>query len=261
MGNEHTAYRRDNNRVIGIIPARYQSSRFPGKPLADICGKPMIWWVCQQVKKVQAIERVYVATDDERIQNVCQQFGMDVVMTSHEHPTALSRICEFSEKVHADFYVWVNGDEPLINPDHIVRVIPTCTDRSEEKIAINTIAPMRNPAEVNDPSNIKVVFDKNQRALYMSRAPIPYPGKRIDFCYWKHVGITCLSKAMLDAYPKMPKGEFESIEGVDHLRIIDAGETMRFVKIEQGETLSVDTPMDIEKVRRIIEARSNQSIS
>lgn len=217
----------------------------------------MIWWTCQQVKKVQAIERVYVATDDERIRTVCQQFGLDVIMTSPHHPAAFSRVCELSKEVDADFYIVINGDEPLINPEHIERALPTCTDRPDEKIAINTIAPMHNPAEVNDPSNIKVIFDKNQRALYMSRTPVPYPSKRIDFCYWKHVGITCLSKAMLDAYPKMPKGEFESIEGIDHLRIIDAGETMRFVKIEQGETLSVDTPMDLEKVRRIIEARSN----
>lgn len=247
---------RGKNRVVGIIPARYQSSRFPGKPLADICGKPMIWWVCQQVRKVQAIERVYVATDDERIRTVCQQFGIDVVMTSPHHPTAFSRVCELSKEVDADFYIVINGDEPLINPEHIARVIPTDTDRPNEKIAINTIAPMHSPAEVNDSSNIKVVFDKNQRALYMSRTPIPYPNKRIDFCYWKHVGITCLSKAMVEAYSKMPKGEFESIEGIDHLRIIDAGETMRFVKIEQGETLSVDTPMDIEKVRKIIEKHS-----
>ena len=244
-------------KVIGVIPARYESSRFPGKPLADICGKPMIWWVYRQVRKVSAFADVYVATDDIRIQQVCQELKIKVVMTSNKHPTAFSRICELSKMIDADFYVVINGDEPLINPKHIAAVIPHNEIKVNEEIAINTIAEMNEPSEVNDISNIKVVFDKNNRALYMSRTPIPFPNKRIDFKYWKHVGITGLSKAMLNSYENMPMGEFESIESIDHMRLIDAGKNMYFVKIDNEKTLSVDTPKDLEVVRQSISKKIN----
>ena len=221
-------------KTIGIIPARYGSSRLPGKPLKDICGKPMIWWSYRQVEKVKQFDAVYVATDDARIETVCREHGLNVVMTANTHPTAFSRICEVAEKVEADYYVVINGDEPLINPDHIAAVIPARELEVGEEIAINTITQMESAAEVNDSSNIKVVFDQNSRALYMSRIAIPFPSKRIDFQYWKHVGITGLSREMLAAYAKMKIGEFESIEGIDHMRLIDAGKPMYFVKIEHA---------------------------
>ena len=141
--------RKENKmKVIGVIPARYESSRFPGKPLADICGKPMVWWVYQQVRKVSAFADVYVATDDIRIQQVCQELKIKVVMTSNTHPTAFLRICELSKTVEADFYVVINGDEPLINPKHIAAVIPQKDIQANEEIAINTIAEMNEPSDV-----------------------------------------------------------------------------------------------------------------
>lgn len=242
-------------KIIGIIPARYGSTRLPGKPLKDICGKPMIWWSYRQVEKVKQLDEVYVATDDVRIETACKELGLNVIMTADTHPTVISRICEVAGKIEADYYVVINGDEPLIKPEHIAAVIPSRILEPGEEMAINTITQIKNPAEVNDSANIKVVFDQCNRALYMSRTAIPYPNKRIDFQYWKHVGITGFSKMMLTAYAEMKMGEFESIEGIDHMRFIDAGKIMYFVKIEHAETLSVDTHKDLEKVREVLSGK------
>ena len=236
-------------KIIGVIPARYASTRFPGKPLADICGKPMIWWVYQQVKKVKEFNEVYVATDDNIISQELQKLNIPYIMTKDCHKSVFERVQEFSDYVSADYYVIINGDEPLINPTHISSVIPK---NVSEDIIINTIAKISVPAEVNDIANIKVVFDKNKVAKYMSRQAIPFPNKRLDFEYYKHVGITGITKKMLDFYVLQESGYFESIEGIDHLRFVDYNKNMQFVVIENAQTLSVDTPKDLEKVRKII---------
>lgn len=234
--------------IVGVIPARYESTRFPGKPLADICGKPMIWWVYQQVKKVEELSEVYVATDDDRIKTVCEQYGIKVVMTSDKHKTVFERVQEFSDYISADIYVIINGDEPLINPDHIKAVIQP---KYINDFVINTISKIHNPAETIDISNIKVVFDDDMTALYMSRSPIPFPNKLINFSYWKHVGITAITKKALDMYIKTPKSRFEEIEGIDHLRFVET-QKVKFVKLEDCESLSVDTQKDLEKVRELL---------
>lgn len=241
-------------KIIGIIPARYASTRFPGKPLADICGKPMIWWVYQQVKKVKELTEVYVATDDIKISSALEKYQIPYVMTKDTHKSVFERAQEVSDKIVADYYIVINGDEPLINPKHIASVIP---QKIEENTVINTITEISKPAEVNDVANIKVVFDENNNAKYMSRNPIPFPNKRIDFDYYKHVGITGISKKMLDFYISHPRGYCESIEGIDHLRFIDYNQNMKFVIIHNAETLSVDTPKDLEKVRKIISGRKS----
>ena len=161
-------------KVIGVIPARYGSSRFPGKPLQDICGKPMLWWVYHQAIKVKELHGVYVATDDERIVELCNQYGMNVVMTG-EHSTHIARVHELSTKVDADYYVNVNGDEPLIEPETIRAIIPN--EPSEEPKVFGLMKVIRDPVELIDPTNIKVACNKDGVALYISRAPIPHPYK------------------------------------------------------------------------------------
>lgn len=238
-------------RVIGVIPARYGSSRLPGKPLKDICGKPMIWWVYERVSKAKRIDNVIVATDDERIVSVLKDYDIPHVMTRSDHPTAANRIAEVAEKVSGDFYLQLNGDEPLIDEKLVDRVVPEEVVLDVE-FGTNIITKMLNPAEVNDQSNIKVVFDCNYHALYMSRFPIPAPAKEINFCYYKHVGIIGYNKKMLDFYQHSKPGRFESIEGIDTLRFIDYGKKLQFIPVEDCRTLSVDTEMDLAKVREII---------
>lgn len=237
-------------KTVGIIPARYGSTRLPGKPLKDICGKPMVWWVYTQSKKAKKVDEIYVATDDSRIAEVCEKYSIPYVMTK-DHPTAAHRIQEVSQSVKADLYLQLNGDEPLINPDIIdAAVVDNVPDDVE--FGTNIITKMTNPVEVNDPSNIKVVYDYQFNALYMSRTAIPYPSKILSYDYYKHVGIIGFNKKMLDFYVSSQPGHFEAIEGIDTLRFIDYRKTLRLIPVENCSSLSVDTEKDLDKVRQII---------
>ena len=209
-----------NMKVVGIIPARYGSTRLPGKPLKDILGHPMIWWVFQRVKSVNKLDEVYVATDDNRIKIVCEENDIPVVMTANTH--------------------------------RIAAAIPDFVPQDVE-YGTNIITEMTDPAQVMDASNIKMVFDENMNALYMSRTPIPYPFKAIDFKYYKHVGIIGYNKKMLDFYRNTKPGRFELIEGIDTLRFLDYGKQLKLSLVESCHSLSVDTEKDLEMVTKMIQ--------
>ncbi|CDE56078.1 putative uncharacterized protein [Roseburia sp. CAG:303] len=243
-------------KVVGIIPARYGSTRLPGKPLKDILGYPMIWWVYKRVCSVKKLDEVYVATDDERIKGVCEQFNIPVVMTANTHKTAAHRLQEVSESVVADFYLQLNGDEPLINTDAIEAAIPDEVPDDRE-FGTNIITEMTEPAQVMDASNIKMVFDNEMNALYMSRTPIPYPFKAIDYKYYKHVGIIGYNKKMLDFYKNSKPGRFEIIEGIDTLRFLDYGKQLKLFLVPECHSLSVDTDKDLEMVIKMIKEQEN----
>lgn len=239
-------------KVVGVIPARYASTRLPGKPLRDILGHPMIWWVYQRVLKVKRLNGLYVATDDKRIETVCMENGIPVVMTSNTHRTAAHRLQEVSEHIHADFYLQLNGDEPLINTEAIEAAIPDVVPQ-DDAFGTNIITEMVEPAQVMDPSNIKMVFDEQMNALYMSRTPIPYPFKAINFKYYKHVGIIGYNKKMLDLYRDTEPGRFESIEGIDTLRFLDYGKQLKLTLVPNCHSLSVDTEQDLQMVIKILQ--------
>jgi 3-deoxy-manno-octulosonate cytidylyltransferase (CMP-KDO synthetase) len=239
--------------TIGVIPARFQSSRFEGKPLADILGKPMIWWVHHQFKKVSGLDEVYVATDDQRIADVCSQYGIKSVMTSTEHKTHIDRLYEVSTLIDADFYINVNGDEPLIEPDAIEKIIPVDVDSSSLYIA-NLMTEVKNPLEAVDTSKIKIATDVNGYALYMARYPIPFPKGTYDFTFNKFVGVQCFTKSALAFAQQAPRGIIESAEDIDEYRFLENGQKIKFIKVEVT-TLSVDTPKDLSKVIDIISSR------
>ncbi len=235
-------------KTVAVIPARYASVRLPGKPLADICGKPMVWWVYHKMCGIDEIDGVCVATDDRRIGDVCEKFGMPYMMTESVHPTAANRLWEVSERLEADFYLQINGDEPLISTEAVKAAIPEKLPKDRE-YGINIITEIKDPVQLMDPSNIKVVFDDSMRALYMSRTPIPFPFRMLNFSYYKHVGIIGYNKKMLDFYANSGPGRLEAIEGIDTLRFIDYGKELRFKIVENCETLSVDTQKDLDEVR------------
>jgi 3-deoxy-manno-octulosonate cytidylyltransferase (CMP-KDO synthetase) len=237
-------------RIVGVIPARYASSRFPGKPLADIHGKPMIWWVYQQAKKVAELDEVIVATDDERIRDAVESFGGHTLMTSNKHPTPADRIHEVSEKASADLYVEINGDEPLIDPDIIRAVIPISLNKNKPFIA-SLYSRIKTPIDAIDPTNIKVVIGRRGLGLYVSRSPIPFPKGSLDFEYKKYIGIVAFNKRALDEYVALPRGEIESAEDIDLLRFIENGIPVVFSEVE-CKTISVDTTKDLECVRELI---------
>ena len=236
--------------IIGVIPARYASTRLPGKPLIDICGAPMIQRVYDRVKKTKKINHIVVATDDERIVNCCNKYSIPVILTG-AHNTAANRIWEVSETIKGDFYLQINGDEPLIQSEILDLAVPDVIPQDME-YGTNIITKMSNPVEVMDNSNIKVVFDRNKKALYMSRFPVPYPYKTLEFSYYKHIGIIGYNKKMLDFYKDSKPGTFEMIEGIDTLRFLDYGKVLQFIEAANVKSLSVDTQKDLDKVRKII---------
>lgn len=237
-------------KVIAIIPARYSSSRFPGKPLADICGKPMIWWVYNQVKQIKQFSDVFVAIDDNRIEKVCQDLDIKYVMTSNNHPDHISRIHEVSNMIQSDYYICINGDEPLISAECIEPIIPTQID--EEMYFCGAMRKLSIPSETIDSANIKIVADANGRCIYMSRTPIPYPKGSLTFYYNKYVGVECFTKKGLDFFVSTPMGNLEKIEDIDHLRFIENNIPIYF-RYVNSESISVDTPKDLEKVRMMIQ--------
>ncbi len=244
-------------KIIGVIPARYQSSRFPGKPLADICGKPMIWWVYRSLCQTKGIEEAYVATDDARIAKVCESEGIPSIMTSAACPTHLERLYEVSEKINADFYINVNGDEPLIESSAIEKMIPQDVDSNESYFA-NGMMILRDPIDAYDTSKIKIATDMKGYGLYMGRSPIPFPKGRGDFALKKFVGIQCFTKRALHFAANTPRGYLESIEDIDEFRFLENGHRVKFILVE-ATTLSVDTQKDLERVRTIIAERENLS--
>lgn len=245
-------------KTIAVIPARFESTRFPGKPLADICGKPMLWWVYHTVKNMNVFDTVICAIDDGRIENVCREMDIRYLMTSKNHPDHISRIHEVSEKIEADYYLCVNGDEPDISKECILPVIPS--QIVKEPYFGGAMRILTDPAETLDFSKIKlIVSDATGRCLYMSRAAVPYPRGTLLFHYKKYVGVECFNKSALDFFVNTPMGELERIEDIDHLRFLEHGIGLHFQYVE-SESISVDTPKDLEKVRKIFEKRyQNQS--
>lgn len=236
-------------KILGIIPARWSSSRFPGKPLADICGKPMIWWVYKQVEKVALIDEICVATDDERIKNTCEKLNINVEMTSASVATSTERAYEIAKRKKADLYIVINGDEPLIDPNVIEKVIPD--EGYDEFYVGNLMTQIKRPVEAVDFTNIKVVTDENNNALFMSRSPIPYPKSSVEYEYYKHIGVLVYTYSALKFFAETQKGYNEKIEDINELRFIEHDKKIRMTEVETA-TLSVDTPKDLEYVRSII---------
>lgn len=240
----------EDMKTIAVIPARYKSTRFEGKPIADICGKPMIWWVYNQVKKVKEFDDVYVATDNEIISNVCEEYKLKYLMTSDKHRTSTERLYEVARHVEADYYVCINGDEPLIEPHIIKAIIPEKKTDNDIYIS-NLMTEIRNPVEVVDSTNIKVVTDKHGYALYMSRSPIPYPKASMDYSYKKHLGVLCYNFEALKFFNDNKKNENEKVEDINELRFIENGQKIKMIEVN-ANSLSVDTPKDLQKVIDII---------
>ena len=241
-------------KIIGVIPARYKSSRFNGKPLADICGKPMIWWVYQQCLKVKELDAVYVATDDDLIYNACKELNVNVVMTSDKHRTGTDRVGEVARKVQADLIVNIQGDEPLLEPDTIrAAITPFYTDKDLQ--ISNLMTKIHDPVDVVSNTVPKVITNKDNVAIYLTRATAPFPKGSIDYSYYKQVCVYGFKPAALDFFcdfgMKYGKAKIEAIEDIEILRFIENGYKVQYIEVD-SETVAVDTPQDLEKVRKIV---------
>lgn len=240
--------------IIGVIPARYKSSRFPGKPLADICGKPMIWWVYQQCKKVNDFDNVYVATDDDRIYDTCTKLDIEVIMTSKGHPTGTDRIGEVMRKVPSDLIVNIQGDEPLLEPETIKAAIKPFYDNPELKVS-NLMTKIKNPVDVVNFTIPKVITNKDGIGIYLTRTTAPYPKGCLNYSYYKQVCVYGFKPDALQFYcdygMKFGKAKVEAVEDIEILRFIENGYKVQYVEVD-SETVAVDTINDLEKVRKIM---------
>ena len=245
-------------KIIGVIPSRFASTRFPGKGLADICGRPMLWWVYKSFKQVKEITEVYVATDNKIICDEMDKWGIPWIMTSDKCPTHLERLYEVSEKIAADFYINVNGDEPLMESSCIKDLIPNEIDPQSSYFA-NGMMVLKDPIDAYDTSKIKIATDMQGYGLYMARSPIPFPKGRSDFELKKFVGVQCFTKKALNFINETPRGYLESIEDIDEFRFLENGHKIKFI-MTNATTLSVDTPKDLEKVKEIIKERIKNGI-
>lgn len=236
-------------KIVAVIPARYQSSRFPGKPLAMIDGKTMIQRVYEQVKQVDKISKVIVATDDERICNVVKQFQGEVVMTGN-CSCGTERVYEATKDYSCDIVINVQGDEPLIKPDMVDELVDVFDD---DNVTMATLCKeMKEVADIDNPNIVKVIRDKNDNALYFSRYSIPFNRDvRSDLKYYKHIGIYGYKKDFLKRYVEMEKTSLELAENLEQLRVLENGYKIK-VKETMYDSIGVDTPEDILKIEKEI---------
>ena len=236
-------------KSICVIPARYSSTRLPGKPLKDICGKPMICRVWERASKAQSVAEVIVATDDERILQAVEKNSGRAVMTRADHKTGTDRLAEVAEKFpDADVIVNVQGDEPLIEPELIDELVAEFAD---DELQMATVATeLTDVDEMQNPNNVKVVVDKNSNALYFSRSLIPYPRNAGKSQVFKHIGIYAYRRNFLLAYAKMEPTPLEQSESLEQLRALENGYKIRVIKSD-CRFVGVDTEDDLKLVNEI----------
>jgi len=211
-----------------------------------ILGKPMVRWVYEHCKAVDKFSEVYVATDSEKIKTLCESFGAKVVMTSSDHDTATERLHEVSTKVDADLYVMVNGDEPLLTKEAIEQCIPAEIKKGELYVS-NLMTDFSNPVEVVDTTNLKIVTGKNNRCLFISRSPIPFPKGNMDYVFHKFVGVGAFNHEALEFYHNTPRGPIEKVEENDSFRFIENDVPIYYYNCH-CKSLSVDNKKDIKGV-------------
>ncbi|MDD2927897.1 MAG: 3-deoxy-manno-octulosonate cytidylyltransferase [Candidatus Omnitrophica bacterium] len=240
--------------VIGVIPARFSSTRFEGKILAKISGQPMLQVVYERAKQARLLEDIIIACDHELVADTAREFGAKVVMTSKSHISGTDRISEVVNPLDVKIVVNIQADEPLIHPSMIDSVASALLDDKNLNMA-TLMKKIEDPAIVNDPNVVKVVVDKNNFALYFSRAAIPYLALNSEArqpAYFKHIGLYGYTKDFLFTYKNLPVSDLEKTERLEQLRALEEGFRIKVIETN-FDTVGVDTPEDLEKVKLILE--------
>ncbi|HTE19417.1 MAG TPA: 3-deoxy-manno-octulosonate cytidylyltransferase [Armatimonadota bacterium] len=241
-------------RAVAIIPARYASTRFPGKPLVHIAGRPMIEHVYRRASQAKLVDEVWVATDDARIFATVEAFGGRVLMTRDDHPSGTDRIAEAAEHLQCDVVVNVQGDEPLLEPDEIDAVVAPFA-ANPELVMTTAATPITDPADAAAPSVVKVVVDRDGYALYFSRLPLPYY-RSGSGAHLKHLGLYAYRKTFLQRYAALVPTPLEQAEALEQLRVLENGYRILVVPTPH-DAVSVDVPEDLERVRRLVDGAAN----
>ena len=239
-------------KIIGVIPARYESTRLEGKPLLDIGGKSLIRRVYEQTLKSKLLTQVIVATDDRRIYDEVFGFGGEAVMTSKKHRSGTDRIVEAVRNIKCDVVVNIQGDEPFIDPRDIDKAIQPLIKSS--KVNVSTLAVrIKDLKELKDTNAVKVIFDKNADAIYFSRGIIPYSGSPDvrKFKYHKHIGLYAYRKDFVMKFARVKQSDPEKIEKLEQLRILEMGEKIKVI-VTKNDSLGVDTRQDLARARKLV---------
>ncbi len=240
--------------ILGVIPARYASVRFPGKSLAVIAGKPMIQHVWERATQSRYLSQVTIATDDERIATAARTFGAPVRMTRSDHASGTDRVAEVAASSDATVIVNIQGDEPLIDPGAIDTAILALLDEPGCEMA-TLKRRISNPVEIENPNVVKVVTARNGDALYFSRHPVPFD-RGASGEWWKHIGIYVYRRALLLGYSALPVGPLEMAERLEQLRALENGIPIRVAETEY-DTIGVDTPEDLAAVSQLFSLTSS----
>ena len=239
-------------RILGVIPSRYASLRLPGKPLLDICGKPMVEHVYRRAVLSGVFFRVVIATDDERIYNAAEKFGGDVFMTRTDHPDGSSRVAEVARSIDTDYVINIQGDEPMLDP-RMLRELAEGIVLDQGVDSATVCVPITNEKDFNNPNIVKVVTDQNRRALYFSRSPIPFRRNLIDCPVWEHLGIYAFTKEFLLKLVELPPTPLMTAESLEQLRILEHGYTMAVIPTKYPSMgPNVNTEEDLQIVRNIL---------
>jgi 3-deoxy-manno-octulosonate cytidylyltransferase (CMP-KDO synthetase) len=233
-------------KIIGVIPARYKSSRFEGKPLALINGYPMVWHVYNSAIKSSLLDNVYVATDDDRIFSVCKDLNINCLMTSENNKTGTDRLVEVAKLIDADVYVNIQGDEPLIETETINKAIYPFINGMDVQVT-NLMTKIKNTVDVINFTVPKVLVNEKNIGVYLTRSACPYPKGKIDFDFYKQVCVYGFKKEVLLDFGNLKRGRLEQIEDIEILRFIENGYTVQYIEVD-SDTIAVDTPNDLQKV-------------
>jgi 3-deoxy-manno-octulosonate cytidylyltransferase (CMP-KDO synthetase) len=240
-------------RIIGVIPARLASTRLPRKVLLDIAGEPMLAWVYRAAQACPQLDEVIVATDSPEVKDVCDQRGWRCLMTSPDLPSGTDRLCAVSRVVDADIYVNIQGDEPLLLPDHITAILALFTSTD---VDVTTPKVRCTPEDIANPNAVKVVTALDGRALYFSRSTIPYDRDGLgNATYWKHLGLYAYRRAALERFAALAPTELELSERLEQLRLLENGISI-YVAETAHDTIGVDTEADRQRVEEILLKRS-----
>jgi len=237
-------------KVIAVIPARLASTRLPRKMLRELAGQPLLAHVYRAVRSSELLDDVVIATDSEEILGFCKKNDWQARMTSADHRSGTERVCEIARSMAADVYLNVQGDEPLTRPEHINSVLGVMTDVA---VQVGTLKTKLSAADVNDPNAVKVVTDNSGRALYFSRAAIPFDRDGARPVYFKHLGLYAYRKAALDRFVALPESVLERSERLEQLRFLENGIPIHVAEA-QFDTVGVDTEEDLRKVEKMLKA-------
>lgn len=245
-------------RILGVIPARYKSTRFEGKPLALINGVPMIKRTYNQTKKSEVLDELIVATDDIRILTYCESEGIPVIMTSENCLTGTDRLAEVSKKMDFDLYVNIQGDEPIIDPKAISQIVDIYHQYGNEYMVYNLYKIIDNMNEVNSHTIIKVIVNEKDEVMYMSRLPIPFSNSKLVQQFRQQIPVYGFTKDALSIFSNHKKTINEQYEDIELLRFVDLGYKIRMSKTKV-DSIAVDVPSDIQKVEKFLNKKKNDS--